>query len=470
MMVRHFHIALLLVFILSPAVWAKRAPLPARVFSDHMVLQCEQPFAVWGDRALPGEPLIVVLGNQRKSTEADADGNWRVIFDPMPASSKPKTMLITSRRPDRGDYQVNDILIGEVWFCTGQSNMYVRLRPGQVEGAEAAIAAANHPQIRMSFNQKPWEAITPENVTEHSAVAYFAAKELHEQLDKPIGIITLAAGGRALQTFFKLDQFNRDPENAEIVELWKNEPEDAGRDPVYRPFLRPGGMSSQFLESVYGYGIRGVFWYQGEAEAARDWAPRYYRLFPQLIETWRELWDQPDMPFYTVQLPAYGPKPQDPGAKSTWAEVRDALAPDVPHTGYAVTYDLDDPDLHPKLKQPIGQRLARVALELTYNQPVSGVSPRIDAITRKGRLLELSFAHLKSGLKVKGNTVNGFALSDSDGRWKWVEARVMGDTVLVSTEGVSNPTRLRYAWADNPNGNLFSEEGLPVAPFQGPIR
>ncbi len=460
---------LALVLALSVPASAGRPPSVDRLFTDHMVLQSDQPVPIWG-RARPNEEVAVIFGEYRKSTQADGKGQWRAVLDPMPANDTPQTMLITALGPNGDDLKINDILVGEVWLCTGQSNLYVRMREGQVNDAKQIIASANQPQIRMSFNHKPWEAITPQTVTNHSAIAYLTAQNLHDELKVPVGIITITAGGRALQTWFNLEKFNADPANADIVEHWKHASEHSPKDQMYRPFLRPGGMDQQFMQPVYGYGIRGVLWYQGEAEAARDWGKRYHRLFPQLISTWRKIWDNPDMPFYCVQLPAYGKPADDPGAPSAWADVRDAQALDLPHTGYAVTYDGKDVDLHPKEKKFVADRLAKLVLQDYYYKNVVGVSPSIKKVIRDGSNLKVTFNHLRSGLKASASQVHGFAIGNDQGKWIWADAKIDGKTVIIDTAQMSDATQIRYAWADNPQANLMSKEDLPVAPYQGKIQ
>ncbi len=458
-----------IVLALSMPVFAGRPPRADRVFTDHMVLQCDQPVPIWG-KARANTDIVVVLGEYRQATQSDANGYWRVVFDPMPANSTPQTLLMTDLGLGGGDMQLNDVLVGEVWLCTGQSNMYLRMREGQVNDAKQIIQNADHPLIRMSFNHKPWQAITPQTVTNHSAVSYLTAIQLQDQLKVPIGIITLTAGGRALQTWFDLETFNADPANADIVEHWKHAPKVPKKNPLYHPFLKPGLMDQQFMKPVYGYGIRGVLWYQGEAEAARDWGKRYYRLFPQLIAIWRKTWDTPDMPFYCVQLPAYG-KPTDvPGKPSAWADVRDAQALKLPHTGYAVTYDGRDTDLHPKDKKLIADRLARLVLQDYYYKNVVGISPSIQKVTRNGDQLKVTFNDLPSGLKADSDSVRGFAIGNDQGQWVWANARIAGKTILIDTDQMSDATTLRYAWADNPQANLMSREDLPVAPYQGKIQ
>ena len=465
----HVLFTIFLVLALSVPTLAGRPPVTDRMFNDHMVLQSDQPVPIWG-RARPNEDVVVVLGDYRKTGTADDKGNWRVVMDPMPANSTPQTMLITSLGVGGDDLKLNDILVGEVWLCTGQSNMYVRLREGQIKDAKKIIAKAEYPQIRMSFNHKPWEAITPETITNHSAVAFFTAQQLHEQLKVPVVIITVTAGGRALQTWLDLQTFNADPANADIVEHWKHAAEHSPKDQMYRPFLRPGSMDQQFMKQIYGYGIRGVFWYQGEAEAARDWGDRYVRLFPQLIKNYREIWENPNMPFYCVQLPAYGKPTDDPGAPSAWADVRDAQALTQPNTGYAVTYDRRDTDLHPKDKQFIGERLAKLALEDYYYKNVVGISPSIKTVARDGDQIIVTFNHLRSNLKTENGDVRGFAIGNDQGKWIWADAKIQGKTIVIDTQAMSDATLIRYAWADNPLGNLMSQQDLPVAPYQGKIQ
>jgi sialate O-acetylesterase len=461
-----------------------------------MVLQRDQQDRVWG-WAEPGEAVVVRIDGQRKTTRAGRDGSWQVVLKPMPAGG-PHTLTVQGKNT----IQLDDVLVGEVWICSGQSNMQWQV--AAAKDADLEIKAARYPGIRLISvpnvgTQEPqkdfqgrWQICVPETVEPFSAVGYFFGRQLYQTLHVPIGLINDAWGGSACEAWIRRDLLAADARYAPLLEYWeqleKNLPQAKAEyssklaaktkaaakrprdlDDLMRGNSRPGNIYNGVLKPTIGYGIRGVIWYQGETNANR--AHQYRELFPLMIQSWRDEWRQGDFPFYWVQLAdfqAEAPKPRE----SAWAELREAQTMTLsrlPHTGQAVIVDIGEGrDIHPRNKQDVAQRLARWALALDYGIPIAHQSPTYKSMAKQGNKVVLTFDHAGRGLRAFDTPKPlGFALAGSDRKFVWAEARIAGpDTVEVWSEEVSDPVAVRYAWADNPVCNLYSAEGLPATPFR----
>jgi sialate O-acetylesterase len=501
---------LLLTFVLVGFPFFVRAEikLPS-VLSSHMVLQRDQAVPVWG-LAAPGEEILVTFNNQSLKATADAEGKWMLRLSPMPAGG-PFPMTISGKNT----IQLEDILIGEVWFCSGQSNMGLTLR--DATNAQEEIAAADYPQIRIFDTKRAiaetpqftvpgaWRLCNPATVGGTSAVAYFFGQKLHKDLGVPVGILHSSWGGTAAEVWMPRSVLEKDPDFQPILESWDQlkaeypelqkqlnerkaeiladheklveEAKKAGTKPPATPKLvlkgefgsrdTPTGAFYGMVGPHIPFAIKGVIWYQGEANAGRG--HQYRKLFPALISSWREAWGMPELPFLFVQLPNMERK--EPPKPPDWAEVREAqllAARSVPQTGMAVTIDVGDPkDLHPKNKKPVGERLAHIAMRMLYgvkDGDVTGPLYRSSKV-EAGKMI-LSFDHASSGLQVKGGNLTGFVIAGEDKKWMPAEAKIDGDTVLVSSPGVAAPVAVRYAWADNPVASLYNQSGLPASPFR----
>lgn len=462
------------------------------IFSHSMVLQQKQPNKVWG-KADPGEEVTVKIAGQSQQTTAGADGSWSVLLEPLPAGG-PHELKISGKN----DIAIGDVLVGEVWICSGQSNMQWPVQ--RTENADLAYAAANYPQVRMinfpqvgsqnpiwSHDQRTWAVCTPETVPNFSAVGYFFGRQLHQTLDVPVGMINNAWGGSAVEAWIQRDllaeqdifdatmaNWEEKEQTAEMLSGKSNrtEQEDQKLKQLNRQMggnHRPANIYNGVLKSHMGYGIRGAIWYQGESNAGR--AYQYRELFPLMIQNWRDQWGQGDFPFYWVQLAdfmAEKPQPDD----SAWAELREAQTMTMsrlPNTGEAVIIDVGEgKDIHPRNKVIVGQRLARWALANQYDLEVAYHSPSYDSMEKQGDKIVLSFDHVNGGWRpFDVKEPRGFAIAGADKKFVWADAKIIeGGRIEVSNSDVSDPVAVRYAWADNPVCNMFDQVGLPLTPFR----
>lgn len=492
---------------LLPASLRAELKLPA-IIGDHMVLQQKHANPIWGWDA-PGTQVKVTFGGQNKTAEAGADGKWSVTLDPVPANASPTLLVIegTSKR------EVQDVLVGEVWMCSGQSNMGWNLN--QAWNHEVEALASNHPNLRLisvpqvgtqelktEFVGK-WEASNPQTSANFSAVGFLYGRYLHEILGVPVGLIDNAWGGSAAEAWIRRETIDNDPRFKDLVEGWKqrevqlqspeaktkfdedfakwkadSETAKAEGKPAPRPPQspeqllggnhRPGNIFGGVVNPTLGYGIKGVIWYQGESNAGRAW--EYRELFPFMIEQWRKEWKQGDFPFYWVQLADFMAEDVNPG-ESTWAELREAqtLTMKLPNTGEAVIIDTGEAnDIHPRNKQDVAARLVRWALAKDYGFNISPQSPAYKSIAVEGGKARLAFDHVGTGLRTMDvNEVKGFAVCGEDRKWVWAQAKIVGnDAIEVWSDAVAAPVAVRYAWANNPVCNVRSKEGLPLTPFR----
>jgi sialate O-acetylesterase len=482
--------------------------LPA-MFTDHAVLQRDMPVPVWG-WADPGEDVTVTIAGQTHKTKADEKGKWRVTLEPLKVGD-PLTLVVTDSSKSHVAI-VKDILVGEVWLCSGQSNMEFSL--DRANNGDLEVAAANHPNIRLvrvkeTGSQKPvedfkgeWKLCTPKSAAGFSAVGYFFGRELSEQLNVPIGLIDDSWGGSSCEAWIRRDRLEGKPMYDGLIKKWDDmiatwddakwkadkaawqkkadEAKAAGKNPPpNRPLAenpatgnhRPANLYHARVEPVMPYAIRGVIWYQGESNAPR--AYQYRDMFPLMIQSWREDWKQGDFPFYWVQLADFMEEKPEP-TDSAWAELREAQTmtlDKLPKTGQAVIIDIGEgADIHPRKKLDVGMRLARLALANDYGKDVVSKSPRYDSMEKHGKKIVVKFKDLVGKLhSVDSNDVRGFAIAGADKKFVWAKAQLIEpkkDTIEVSSKEVPDPVAVRYAWADNPVCNLYNDVLLPVTPFR----
>ena len=481
--------------------------LPA-IFGDRMVLQQGIPAPVWG-WAAAGERVTVSVADQSKTATAGADGRWRVALDPLKPGD-PVEMIVAGKNT----ITLKDVLVGEVWIGSGQSNMFFPLEKaanGPREVADAAFPAIRLFSVKMTIADEPkddtegsWSPCTPETAKSFSAVAYFFGRELHRTLNVPVGLIHCSWGGSPAEAWTSRETLEGDADFRPILERWREAVEDAAgckatherrlkewkaavekakaeksqlpTEPALLgpkgpfPHHQPVGLWNGMIRPVAPFAIRGAIWYQGETNGARGRGYQYRKLFPAMIGDWRRLWGEGDFPFLFVQLANF--HDPDPGpVDSLWAELREAQLLTLkasPNTGMAVIIDIGDAqDIHPVNKQDVGKRLALSALTGTYGKSVVGSGPIYESMAAEGGGIRLKFKHIGGGLEAKGGPLKGFAVAGDDRKFVWAVAAIDGGTVVVSSPNVPKPAAVRYAWADNPAGcNLYNQEGLPASPFR----
>ena len=492
--------SLLSVFLAIPlGAWANVQP--NTLFSDGAVLQRDMAVPVWGT-ADEGEPVTVTFGGQTATTTAK-DGKWLVKLTPMPASDKPQTMTIAGKNT----VTVSNLLIGEVWVCSGQSNMEWKIS-NPVTNKEQEIAAANYPLLRQFSVEKnavdtpaanprgSWETCTPQTVGKFTAVGYFFGRDLQQTIKVPVGLLLTAWGGTPAQAWTRQEVFATDPVLAgipagqaqnikkydeQLAKYKMDEPKllaayekavetakQSGKPAPRKPALpvnplndknRPSCLYNGMIAPLIPYAIRGAIWYQGESDAGA--AKRYQTLFPAMITDWRKQWGQKDFPFLFVQIaPHNGQCPEIREAQLlSWQR--------TPNTAMAVTTDCGEAgNIHPIHKQPVGARLALAARALAYGEKIEYSGPAFQTMKSDGGRAVLSFTHVGGGLVAKDGALKGFTIAGADKKFVPAEARIEGGTVVVSSPQVAAPAAVRYGWANVPDVNLFNTEGIPASPFR----
>jgi sialate O-acetylesterase len=482
--------------------------LPA-IFSDHMVLQRDAAIPVWG-WADPGEAVEVKIAGQSAKATADGQGKWSLKLDKLTAR-EPVTMSVKGKN----ELTVNDVLIGEVWLASGQSNMQMAVNG--VNNARGEAAAANFPQIRMFTVERrsvptpqaecggKWVVCSPETAMQFSATAYFFGRELHQAQATPVGLINASWGGTPIEAWTSMDVQEGDKDLAPIFapwkkmtsapfdenqaqkryekqkEVWKTQSEKAKAEgkrppqapkPPVAPRLQPRHPANLFngmIAPLIPYAIRGAIWYQGEGNSNGPNAGLYQKQLPLMIRDWRKRWNHGDFHFIAVQLPGFKKPTDDPNAPSGWALNREAMlrSLSLPNTGIAIVIDAGDAtNIHPKDKQTVGKRLGLWARAKVYGEKIPYSGPLPAGHTIANGEVTLAFSNTDGGLAAKDGELKGFAIAGSDRKWVWAKARIDGDKVVVSSPDVKAPVAVRYAWADNPACNLTNGAGLPASPFR----
>lgn len=475
--------------------------LPA-IFSDHMVLQRDASVPVWG-WADAGEEVSVSIAGQTKKTTANNDGKWTVKLDKL-AAAEPVTLTVKGKN----SLEVKDVLVGEVWLGSGQSNMAMAVNRAQ--NYEEEKSAALLPQVRMftvgrgpsdeakDDCQGTWQVCSPETVGLFSATAFFFGRELHKTLGVPVGLINSSVGGTPIESwispetqhesaelkpFFdaqaavdaKFDPVAAKAQYEKALKKWEADVAKAraAKQPLPRKPQDPvearqrkgdvGGLFNGMIAPLVPYAIRGVIWYQGEANTMPAKAPFYQHQLPLLVKDWRTRWSDEKLPFAWVQLPNFEAGDRD------WPLVQEAMLKSLslPNTGMAITIDIGEAkDIHPKNKQDVGKRLSLWALATVYGKDVPSSGPLPDSLQLRGKDAVVSFKHAHQGLSFKGGEAKGFEIAGTDGGWKPAQARIEGSNVVLSSATVTAPTAVRYAWDDNPVCNLYNGAGLPASPFR----
>lgn len=477
---------------------------PHALFRDHAVLQQEKPVPVWG-AAKPGEKVSVRLAGHNIEAETDSNGRWIVRLPALPAGG-PHRLLIEGE--NRLEFQ--DIWIGEVWICSGQSNMERQLgpRPPQqpLENWEKEVAAADYPQIRhfavartpsdsvKSVTDGKWEVCSPQTAAGFTAVGYYFGRDLHRKLKVPIGLIHSSWGGTPAEAWMSRDLLAADfPETLkaqekavseysaalaryratepELVKAWEDaagQAKAAGKPAPPRPAppvdpganpKRPAGLYQGMIAPLIPYAFRGVIWYQGESNAGSS--ELYRRLFPALINDWRGRWGGDPFPFLFVQIAPF---------KNMNPAIRDAQLhawKTTENTAMVVTTDVGDAeDIHPTRKEPVGARLALAARALAYGEEIEYSGPTFVRMLGDGSKAILHFEHRGGGLVAKDGPLRGFEISGDGKTFVPATAEIVGDKVVVSAPQVATALAVRYGWSNVPDVNLFNREGLPASPFR----
>ena len=478
------------------------------LIGDHAVFQRDVAFPVIG-KADPDSEVVVKWQGKDFKARAGADGKWLVRLDPSPANEKGQTLKVTS---GTNSVEVSDILIGEVWLASGQSNMEWKLKQIGAQSLEAE--KAEDPLLRLvGISHSPahdpsdsvkttWNLTTKGSALNFSAVAYFFGRELRKDLKVPVGLIQSAVGGTPAEAWTPLEFLKSDAAFAKAVndrdeypnwypklvakyerdELAYNlavkEAEKTGGKPPKKPRAPHAPDKNPNLASVLWngmihplvpYPIRGVIWYQGESNAYR--ADVYEKLLTGMIEFWRKAWGQGDFPFLIVQLTDFNYN-EDGATGVKWAQLRDAqsaVADHVPQTGLAVTLGLGDPEnIHPNRKMEVGERLALWAKKVAYGKDVVCQGPVFDSVKYSGAEAIVSFRPLTGELKsLDQKEVGGFAVAGSDKQFKPAQVRLDKNQVILKSSEVANPAFVRYAWCNRPaDANLTDESNLPARPFR----
>jgi sialate O-acetylesterase len=489
---------------------------PATLFSDHIVLQQGMSVPIWGT-ASPDEQITVTFAKQKQTTTAGSDGEWMVRLANLKAGG-PFEMTIAGKN----SITIHDVLVGEVWLGSGQSNMDFTISKkvkyfAGVTNEEQEIATANYPLIRM-FTGAPirsyepqssipgeWRVCSPETVPAFSAVGYFFARDLQNEIKVPIGIIALSYGASTAEAWIRRETMAADPELKSLldsfdakVQAFRSTPPastntmarsedvstpsrsettnqvsgagarrggrgDGNRDPMqdqHNATVLFNGM----IHPVIPYAIRGVIWYQGESIVGGDAGRKLYpHLQAALVKDWRHLWGQGGFPFYIVQLAG-----QEANSNSPVVREAQATVFSLPNTGMAVTTDIGEAhNVHPHNKQDVGDRLARIALANVYGRRIEYSGPVYESMKVEGKAIRVKFSHLGGGLVAKGGPLKWFVVAGADKKFVPAEAKIDGDTVVVTSQEVAAPEAVRYAWVNFPNGcNLYNAAGLPAAQFR----
>lgn len=494
-----FSIALLFAG-LGPASIKAEVRLP-NVLSSHAVLQRDQPIHIWG-WADPGEAVTVRFHDQTRTSSADDLGKWSVWLKPEEAGG-PYTL--TAQGKSGPGVTLSDLLVGDVWVASGQSNMEMPLNgfPGSavLKNAQQEIANANLPTVRLlriehtpSYFPKndvtaTWTDCTPQTAADFSAVAYFFGRDINSREHVPIGLIDSTWGGTPVEAWMSMDRIGSDPGLMPMFGSWahfsddladtdlivaREKREDAAAEAAHQPkpdhpwhpdarSWEPANLYNGMIAPLVPYTIKGVIWYQGETNSALDRAPMYTRFFSAMIQDWRAKWGEGDFPFLYVQISNFYSPQED------WGQLRDkqrrTLA--VANTAMAVTLDIGSKDnVHPPDKQTVGARLALAARALGYGEPQLEYSgPLFRTAIVEGSSMRVWFDHAKDGLAAHGPQLDGFEIAGADGKFVPATAKIDGSTVVVQAQGVSQPKAVRYAWQGWTDANLFNKDGLPASTF-----
>jgi len=469
---------------LASSISAYAVRLPA-VINSHMVLQRDMQVPIWG-WGDAGEKVTVTFAGQKKETTVGKNGEWMIKLNKLKANASPSLLTVKGNN----EIKLENVLVGEVWICSGQSNMEWSV--ARCANPKEEIAKAKYPNIRLfdvpghTVHPLPqregkgeWKVCSSQSVAGFSATGYYFGRRVHKELNVPVGLVGSNWGGTRIEPWTTLDGFKSVPElseQAKNVAAYTKDTKVKGSTPsaIYNSMVHP----------LTPYAMRGAIWYQGESNGNEGIT--YYQKKHALVKGWRNAFQNPNLGFYWVQLCNFKQPGTTPGGGDGWAKIREAQtqALDLKHTGMAVIIDLADAhnpnDIHPKNKQDVGGRLAQWALNQTYGKKHMVASgPLYSGHKIKGNQVHISFKNVGNGLMVgkkeglkptqhiKDGTLKHFSIAGADKKWHWADAKIMGDKVVLSSGAVKTPVAARYAFTMNPaDANLYNKEGLPAGPFR----
>lgn len=434
--------------------------LPSLI-SDHMVLLSGMPIRVWG-KADNGEAVAVTFRGETRKTTAAANGTWQIYLSPG-AAGGPFDLQINQ-------HVVRDVLVGEVWLASGQSNMAFKLNRAN-DGKEAVSGAAvdriRFFQVQRAITDQPagevngsWTVCSPETAGNYSAVAFYFARDLHTRRRFPVGIIEAAVGGTPAQAWTPIQLLQSDAVLSPLLKVWT----DTDDKEKYAHW-RPAGLYNGMIAPIHRYAIRGAIWYQGEHNGTRGQSNIYNHLFETMIRSWWELWGQGDFLFLFVQLPNY----EKAGPQAQWPELREAQLKTLVlrNTGMAITVDLGDPnDVHPTNKRPVGERLALLARSRVYGERRTDSGPVFGMATMDNSEVHLWFDYAE-GLVLRSS--DGFEVAGADGQFVPAEAKPGQGFVSLHANSVRDPKFVRYGWSNHPPASITNVTGIPASPFRAKL-
>ena len=463
--------SLALAALVSPALAGPTpaAPELAPLFRDHAVLQRDKPVPVWG-RASPGEHVSVSFAGQKVGATAGPDGRWIAVLAPVAASAEGADMTVAGK----GTVTLHDLLVGEVWLCSGEANMEFEIDNGtftyRVDNPVAEVAAARYPLIRqfkvarqaaaapMETAGGDWRTCSPATVGQFTAVGYFFARELLVRLGVPVGVVNCTWSRTPIESWMS-------PAALAAFPGYSNgHPEPRAAAGKADPWV-PSCLFNGMIHPLLPYAVRGVLWYQGESNVGRDAA--YAGQFPALITSWRSHFGGGELPFLWVQLANFAAPASGPG--EAWARLREAqsAALSLPSTGQAVAIDVGEPgSAYPRNKREVGRRLALIAKATVYSIPVDFSGPSFAGASAEGAAMRVQFRNAGDGLTASGRPLQSFEVAGADRVFHSGVAAIQGDTVVVRSPAVKLPVAVRYAWRNAPDANLHNGAGLPAAPFR----
>ena len=495
---------LLLIALLPGAVVSAQVTLP-KILSSHMVVQRDLPVHVWG-WAQSGQEVSVTFRDATRSAKAGQLGRWSVYLPPG-AAGGPFQLVVTGAPTAAGEgvapaqtITLDDILVGDVWVASGQSNMGFEMRQAATAGADLPHAANDHirllivKQLAVEYPQddigtEGWTASTPESARGFSAVAWYFAREIEQREHVPIGVIDSTWGGTVAEAWTRMAALGEDAALAPVFVSWgrmteresdallEDKDEQRQREEAkaegkpepkfpWHPQLAtwgPGMLYNGMIAPLTPFPIRGAIWYQGESNSIiRNYPSLYHHVFSTLIEDWRRQWGVGDFPFLFVQISNFTSTPVE-----DWATLRQQQSKTLSlrNTAMAVTIDIGDPDnVHPTNKVDVGLRLARAARALSYGEAIEYSGPTYRQTTQEGSAIRVWFDHAK-GLQANGGAPTGFEVAGNDAKFVPATATIDGSTIVVTSPSVAEPVLVRYGWANSPQCNLFNGEGLPASPF-----